>query len=119
MFMTPAGLLAILLIHCLIGTAIAFIVVVTVRRKRPGLRLLWFPSLVSVVFWLLTLHEIDLKGCDSYWENGKRVALPWCADQNWRIVVAAHPYWVSLSIAAIASLAAMFVQMRMFHKEVL
>jgi hypothetical protein len=119
MFMTPIGLLAILVIHVLVGTGIAAVVVLSVLREKPTLRHLWLPTFVSTTFWLLSLHFIDLKGCDSYCQNGKRIALPWCEDQHWRVFVSAHPYWVSFCIAAIAALAAILLQNRTWKKRTL
>ena len=110
MFMTLPGLLIILAIHLVIGTAIGSAVTIILLRKRTTRRTVLWSALASAAFWILALHLSDLAGVSGYRADGKWVMLPWREGTYWQNLIGDHAYLFAFLAAGFAAAAAVVLR---------
>jgi len=117
MFMTLPGLLIILAVHVLIGTAIGSFVTLAVYRKYATRRTLLWTCLTATVCWIYALHLGDLAGVSGYESRNQWEMLPWREGTRWRNLIGDHEYWFALIVAVFASVAIVLIRLKLVVKR--
>jgi hypothetical protein len=117
MFMTLPGLLVILAIHVLIGTAIGAAVTVSLLRKRTTWRALLWSFLPAIICWIYVLHISDLAGVSGYSANGKWQMLPWRESTHWQNLIGDHAYLFAFVSAILAAAATVLIHLKFVVKR--
>jgi Kef-type K+ transport system membrane component KefB len=104
MFMSPLGLLVILMIHAVIGTTISTVVILALLRRTATWRLMATAAVISTAVWLLTIHLSDEAGVSGYPSNGKWEVLPWRENTHWQNFLGDHPYAIASVSSALATI---------------
>ena len=115
--MTFSGLLIILAIHVLIGTAIGSTVTVTLLRRRTTWWAVFWVALASVACWIFALHLSDLAGVSGYRADGKWEMLPWRERTPWQNLIGDHAYLFALTAAGLAAAAAVLIRSKFVVKR--
>jgi hypothetical protein len=113
MFMTLPGLLLILAINVLIGTAIGAAIAVVILRKQTTWKAVLWTSLASILCWIYALHLSDLAGVSGYPSGGKWVMLPWRTGTPWQNLIGDHAYMFASVSAVVAGITSILIRSKL------